>query len=137
MKQNSGSVVQRVTNTSRKIFSSFVLLFCFSGVIGITMQFLELKWKWLEMTSIILFSISAVWLVISWITPGILIISGRPWLAHAWLRGINKEVIWDTPWEELQRTQKFAIYFWSIFISGSALGALIVFTRIVIREWFP
>jgi hypothetical protein len=101
------------------------------------MQFLELKWKWLEMTSIILFSISAVWLVISWITPGILIISGRPWLAHAWLRGINKEVIWDTPWEELQRTQKFAIYFWSIFISGSALGALIVFTRIVIREWFP
>jgi hypothetical protein len=109
------------------------LLFCFSGAIGITLQFLELKWKWLEIICMTLFSISAVLLVISWITPGVLIILGTPWLAHAWLRGINSSVIWDMPWEQLSGIQKFLIYFWAIFISGSALLAIVTFILLSIR----
>ena len=133
MKQNSEAMVKRIAYTSWRVFSSSMLLFFLAGAIATLLQLLELKWRWLEIMELVLFAISALLIAISWITPGILIILGTPWLAKAWLQGVRRGGIWDTPWEQLSGTQKFLIYFWAIFISGSALLGIITFILLSIR----
>ena len=133
MKQNSEAMVKRIAYTSWRVFSSSMLLFFLAGAIATLLQLLELKWRWLEIMELVLFAISALLIAISWITPGILIILGTPWLAKAWLQGVRRGGIWDTPWEQLSGIQKFLIYFWAIFISGSALLGIITFILLSIR----
>ncbi len=134
MKNRSESMMQRITATSRNIFSSAILFLCLAGVISAFFQLLGLKWKWLEIVSTMLFVISVFLLAISWVTPGILIILKTPWLAHVWLRGINREVIWDKPWEQLSSIQKSLIYFWSILFFCFVLLAIIAFILQIIRR---
>jgi hypothetical protein len=110
-----------------------MLFFCLSGVILTLLQLLELKWRWLEIINITLFAISVLLLAISWLTPGILIILGTPWLAYAWFRGMNTAIVQDKPWEQLSGFQKISIYFWAIFISGFTLLAIIAFILLAIR----
>jgi hypothetical protein len=127
MSQEHQSTVQRLTYISRNIFYSFLLIFCLSAVFGIFSQVLEISWTWFEVIGHALLVFSVGLLVISWITPGILILLGKPWLAHAWLRGINPVAIWKTPWEQSSGFQDFLIYFWSILFSGFTLFGIIGF----------
>jgi hypothetical protein len=111
MNQNPERIIQKYTSISRRIFLSVWLLFFLGGVIAAAKIFLELEWKWLEVTGMVLFSLAELMLALSWITPGILIGFGVPWLAHAWLRGINPVAISDTPWEQLSSGKKVLTYF--------------------------
>lgn len=124
MIQEHQSTVQRVAYISRNIFYSFMLIFVTVFVISFL---LEISGTWFELIGRVLLVFSVGLLVISWITPGILILFGKPWLAHAWLRGINPVAIWDTPWEQSSGLQKFLIYFWSILFSGFTLFGIIGF----------
>jgi hypothetical protein len=135
MKQNSEYLVQKFNSISRKIFVSFLVLFFLGGAIGASLRSLHVTWKWLEIISIILLAISVLLLAISWITPGILILLRVPWLAHAWLRGINPVAISDTPWKQLSGFQKFYFCFMSIVISGITLFGIVTFTLQGIRGW--
>jgi hypothetical protein len=125
MSQEHQSTVQRFTYISRNIFYSSLLIFCLSAVFGIFL--LEISWMWFEVIGRVLLVFSVGLLVISWITPGILILLGKSWLAHAWLRGINPVAIWKTPWEQSSGFQKFLVYFWSILFSGFTLFGIIGF----------
>ena len=125
MKQDYNPAVQRVTYTSRKIFLSSILIFLISAAIGIPIQVLELRWKWLEILGGVFIVIALLLLAISWITPGVLIIFGVPWFSHAWLRGINPLAVWKKPWTQLSGFQKALIYFWSLLFSGFTLLAII------------
>ncbi len=118
MEQSSKSIIEKFTYISRKIFSSCILFGFFFGAIVTLLQLLELKWRWLEIISLVILVIAVLLFIISWITPGILILLRTPWLAYAWLRGINTFVFGDTPWEDLSSIQKFPTYFWSILPLG-------------------
>jgi hypothetical protein len=133
MKRSSEFTIQKFTSTSRRIYFLSIVLFFLAGAIGILLQSLSLKWKWFGVISIVLLIASVLLLAISWITPGILIISRAPWLAHAWLRGINTTIVWDKPWEQLSGFQKFLIYFWSLLLSGFTLLAIVGFILQAIR----
>ena len=136
MKQNSEYLVQKFNSTSKKIFISFMVLFFLGGAIGASLQSLHVTWKWLEIISITLLAISVLLLAISWITPGILILLRVPWLAHAWLRGINPVAISNTSWEQLSGFQKVLIYFGSILISSFTLFGIVTFILRGIRgKW--
>jgi|GEM_PF-3429609 len=132
MKQNSDDRVQRVTYTSRKVFSLTIFLFCLAGAIAALFQLLELTWKWLEMVGIILFGISQLLLVVSFIVPGVLIVLGTPRLAHAWFRGGNK-TIWKTPWENLSGFSKYCFYFGALLSFIFALLIILVWVLQAIR----
>ena len=127
MMQDDKSIVQKVNQTSKRIFWSSVFIFCFSALIGIPLQIWDFRWSWLDVLGGVLFVIALLLLVISWVTPGILIIFGVPRLTHAWLRGINPVAIRNKSWEELSDFEKVLIYFWAILLSGFTLLAIIGF----------
>ena len=120
--QNSEITVQKM---SRKIIILFFLFFLSSGAIAFISEFLELKWKWLEVIGISLpLTISELLLAISWITPGILIALRVPWFAHAWLEGMGIMGVSYTPWEQLSTSKKISTYFWGLALSAVALVAI-------------
>ena len=125
MNQDHDSSVQRFTYISRRIMYSFILIFCLLATIGIFLQVLGFSGYWLETIGAVLFVIAAVFLGISWIMPGVLIVLGVPWLAQAWLRGMNPVAVWKTSWEQSSVFQKCLIYFWSTLFSGFTLFAII------------
>jgi len=115
--QNSESIFQKFMLISRNIFFLiflFILIVVFSGMFGIT-------WLgWIE-------SISVFLIFVSLVTPGILVLLKVPWLAQAWLRGINPFGFPATPWEQLSTGAKFSVYFSSILSSASIIIIIIVF----------
>lgn len=124
MKWKSEPVVQRTILISRRIFwVFFIIFFLLAGLIRELAEFFKLNW--LLMTAPFIGGISLVLLAISWIMPGILILFRLPWLARAWLRGVNPIVISVTPWEQLSGVQKFLTYIWSLTFSGFTLLAII------------
>lgn len=127
MNWRSESTVKMFASISSRIFISFIVLFCLSGTIGALSIFYEIKWKWLEVFNALLYIISELLLVVSWVTPGILIVLRVPWLAHAWLRGINPIAVPSTPWEQLSSGRKASIYFYAIGISALTLFAIVGF----------
>ena len=134
MMQNEAATVQKVYRISKRIFWSSILIGCLSALLGIPLQILELTWRWFDIFGGVLIAIAMLLLVISWVTPGILIILGVPRLTHAWLRGINPVAIRNKPWEELSDFEKVLIYFWAILLSGFTLLAIIGFTLENLRK---
>lgn len=124
MNWKSEAEIKRITLISRKIFwIFFITLFLLAGLIS---ELAELyKLRWLEKAPIFIGGISLFLLAVSWIMPGILILLGVPWLARAWLRGVNPVAISATPWEQLSSGQKLLTYVWSLIFSGFILLAII------------
>jgi hypothetical protein len=123
MKWKSEFTVRKTVLISRLTFWLFFGFFLLAGLISEAAEIDNLKW--LKLVPPFVGGISLVLLVISWITPGILILMGLPWLARAWHRGINPILDSDIPWEQLSNAQKFLTYFWSLLISGFTLLAII------------
>ena len=127
MKWKSEFTINKTTKTSRNIFWSSMGLFVLAGVISAFTESFDLKW--LEITLPFIGGSSVILLVVSWITPGMLVFSGFPWLAHAWLRGINPIGVSSTSWDEMSSGGKISIYFYSMFLSGGMIFAIIGFIR--------
>ena len=81
------------------------------------------NWKWLEIPGSILTAVIFILFIISWITPGLLVVLGTPQLVHAWLRGILG--VRNKSWEELSDIEKVLIYFWAILLSGFTVLAIV------------
>jgi hypothetical protein len=127
MNWKSELTINKTIIISRKIFWSSMGLFVLAGVISAFTESFDLKW--LEVTIPFIGGISIILLVISWITPGILVLLGVPWLAHAWLRGINSIGISSSPWAQMSAGGKGLIYLYSILFSGLTVFAIIGFIR--------
>ena len=125
MKSNSEITTERTVLVSRKTFWSYVLLIILSGSISVLVTFNELTWKWLEILGSVLSATGFFLLIISWITPGVLVLFGVPWLAHAWLRGMNPIAFPPTPWNELSRGKRVSVYFTSVFFFIFAVAGLL------------
>ena len=68
--------------------------------------------------------------LISWIVPGILLISQTPWFAFAWLRGMNPIAFPSTPWNELSKGKKRSVYFTAVFLFiFAAVGLLFLIAK--------
>ena len=92
---------------SRNVFNlSFVLLLS-PGIL------LLLRNEWLRNILIGIFLIGAILMMVSWTTPAILILFGKPWFAWAWLQGRGGN--WRSPksWEILSSKEKKLLYFHS------------------------
>lgn len=61
----------------------------------------------------------------SWLVPGISIVLRAPWVAQAWLKGINSSFP-AAPWNELSKGQKFSIHFYSLSCFVAAVGIAIL-----------
>jgi hypothetical protein len=107
--------------TSRIIFGLVIILLLCAGI------FSAINVLWLNWLSSIAFVFVQILLIVSWITPGFLVVLGRPWLAQAWLRGINTILIPSTPWEILPISKKIMVYFYSLSISAFVIFAVIAF----------
>lgn len=134
MKWKSDAVVQRTVLISRRIFwVFFIIFFLLAGLIRELAEFYKLNW--LLMTTPFIGGISLTLLAISWIMPGILILLRLPWLARAWLRGVNPIAVTATPWEQLSSGQKFLTYVWSLVFSGFTLLAITGLIIQAFRKW--
>jgi len=125
MKEKSETIIQRYTLISRGVFYSACIAIFLAWLNAQVITFLGLKWRLLEVIGTLLILFMALMLIISWITPGILIVLRSPWLAQAWLRGINPFAISAAPWEQLSNGKKLLIYFWSLLLSGFTLLTII------------
>jgi len=134
MKWQTESIIKKFTSVSSRVFISFIVMFCLSGAIGALSIFFGINWKWLKVISALLNAISELLLVVSWVTPGLLIILGVPRLARAWLRGINPIAVSSTPWEELSNEEKISVYLYAIGISAFTLFAIVGFVLYNIRR---
>jgi hypothetical protein len=121
MQSKSEFTINKTNLVSRRITFSWILLFAFSGIVELLIIFNELEWKWLEAIGLGFRIIALSLIVFSWIMPGVLILLGAPWLAHAWLRGINPIGISSSPWEKMPFGGKVSIYLLSIIISGAMM----------------
>jgi hypothetical protein len=125
MERKSELAVEKIVLISRRIFWSFMALFFLAGLVSAFTESYDLKW--LEAIVPFIGGISLLLLVASWIMPGILILLGVPWLAHAWLRGINPIGISSTPWEEMSVGGKFLIYLYSTILFVAIILAIMSF----------
>jgi hypothetical protein len=82
---------------------------------------------WSNWLSSVIFLFVLILIIVSWATPGLLVVSGKPWFAQAWLRGINSLIIPATPWEELAIGKKIMIYFYSISSSAFVIFGVVAF----------
>jgi hypothetical protein len=114
-------------NFKKNIFSCLIC-FCISGALMASSIFFELTWQWITIISGLLYVLSALLLVISWVAPIIFIVLNLPWLAHAWLRGINPIGVSPKPWEELSDWEKISIYLYSIGLPLLTVVAIVGFT---------
>lgn len=113
MEKDSDRLFQEISILSKKIFISFFVFFLGAFVLSMA------KVGWLASIS---FAISYILIFISWIAPGSFIIFGKPWLAHAWFRGINPIAISKTPWNQLSGFKKFLIYLNSLVFFIGMIG---------------
>ncbi len=134
MTQDDKSAVQVVTKISSRTFYSSILIFASCALFSRVFRTLLLRWTWLGLVSTTLLVIAELLLVISWITPGVLLILGKPQYTHAWLRVINPVVIQNKPWEELRYIQKVLICFWAILLSGFTLLGVVGFSLQYLRK---
>ena len=134
MIQDDKSAVQRVTKISSRIFYSSILIFASWALFSRIFRTLLLRWTWLGLVGTTLLVIAELLVVISWITPGILLILGMPQYTHAWLRGINPVAIQNKSWEELRYMQKVLICFWAILLSGFTLLGVVGFSLQYLRK---
>ena len=111
MKDRSQKTAVVIRDFSRNIFILLLLIMFVAIITGIKI----LVW------------LGGVLLVVSWLTPGVLLILNRPWLAQSWLRGINSAWIPASPWEELSSGKKFLIYINSLIFFGFVVVAFLVF----------
>jgi hypothetical protein len=102
-------------------------LFFLAGVLSALVEVYALKW--LEIIAKFLGGTSLVLIAISWIMPGIFILRGIPWIAHAWLRGINPLGVYSRPWEQLSTGGKVSVYIHSIIISAFMVIAVVAFIQ--------
>ena len=119
----SESVVNQTVKISRRIlWVLFIIFFLLAGLLNELTEIFNLNW--LRVFLPFIGGISLISLAISWVMPGILILIGKPWLARAWLRGINSIAVSATPWEQLSGWQKLLTYIWSFIFSGFTLLAI-------------
>ncbi len=112
-----GRLFREIATLSKNVFLLIlVLAICsvFSELLGI---------KWLLATFGILFLLA---FLVSWITPGVFVILWRPWLAHAWLYGINPIMISSKPWTQLSNLAKIGICAQSMIMALFASVGLIM-----------
>jgi len=107
----------RIVTLSR-VFNLLLIFLLFPGgiVLGIALNV-----EWIGLMSMFLVCVSGI-------LPGLFILFNAPWIAQAWLRGMNPHFIPETPWEKLSKGKKFSIYFYSVigFIAAIAGIFLIV-----------
>jgi hypothetical protein len=127
MKWKFEFTINQTTLISRRIFWSFIGVFIFTGLISTFTETYNVRW--LNIFVPFIGWISLILLAISWLMPGILILLGVPWFAHAWLRGINPIGISSRPFEQMSNGEIFLIYFYSIIISAFMVVAIIAFVR--------
>jgi hypothetical protein len=125
MSYRSEVAVHKVTLLSKRILLSWIITTVIDGLVGGATILLGIRWKLMEIIAIVLFGFAALLLTISWTAPGIFIILRVPWLARAWLRGINPILIPDKPWEQLSGGEKFAVYFHAIVFFVFTLGIVV------------
>jgi hypothetical protein len=107
-------------SVSKIIFRSFLFLFAIAGIMAI------LGITWLLPISIWLSKLSSILLIISWITPGLLVILNVPWLARGWLRGINPLYYSKRqPWGYLSSRERISVYIQSIVLFSFVVITLI------------
>lgn len=106
-----------ISKLSRNIFFSSLGF----APLSVLSEILQLNWLVVAFT--VLFVVAVL---ISWITPGIFLMLGKPWLAHAWLRGINPIWYSATPWRQLSLGAKVYIIVQSTIIAVFASMALII-----------
>ena len=97
MKWKSESTVNRTTKISTRIFASGWIFFLLAGLMGILADQFDLKF--LGLLAPFVGGVFWILLTISWLMPGVLLLFGVPWLAHAWLRGVTNIWIPAKSWE--------------------------------------
>lgn len=105
----------KLVSVSRRIQFLFYLLFPVGAILGM-------------ISRVILFSyIGPSLIFVSWLVPGLSIVLGAPWIAQAWLKGINSSFP-ATPWNQLTKGQKLSIYFYSMcsFTAAAGIAILVV-----------
>ena len=102
---------EKYENFSRNIFWCSIVFMIFSGVLS------TVNAGWSNWLSSFFFIFVLILIIVSWTTSGLLVILGKPWLAQAWLRGINSFIIPATPWDELSIGKKIMIYFYLMSMS--------------------
>lgn len=129
MKTKSVFLIERTILISRRM--NLLFLPFFIGVsAGLLIEFFNVNWKWLEAVASFLIGISLLVLAISWVMPGIFLLLGIPWLAHAWLQGGNPYLFPPTPWEQTHSIDKLLVYINSIIPPA----AIIVVTILILRS---
>src|SRR5215203_2508109 len=94
-------LVVEISKLSKNIFLSF---FGF-GVVYFLSFILELKWLGAISGTLLMFAV-----IVSWLTPGIFILFGKPWYAHAWLGGINPFAYSVKSWRHVASGIKVAVF---------------------------
>lgn len=105
----------RIVKTSR-VFNLLLVLLLFPG--GIALGVI-LNTKWLGLIAMFL-------LCVSGIIPALFIFINTPWVAQAWLRGMNPRFFPETPWEQLPKGTKFSVYFYSAIGFIASLAGIII-----------
>ena len=134
MKWKSEVTIAKVALVSSRITWSYILLIVLCGSLDAVLRYFKLEWQWLNVIGSFLTIVALLLLIISWIMPGILILLGVPWVAHAWIRGINPITVPSTPWEQMSSERKTSIYLYSILISGFTIFAIVVFTLFNLQQ---
>ena len=117
MDEYKDRVALEISRLSRNIFISFFIF----PLLSLLSKLIQLQW--LAMFFGILFMLS---FFVGWIMPGIFTVLGKPWFAHAWLRGINP--IWYSAesWKQLSSGTKVGVILQSIVMSIFASIALVM-----------
>lgn len=111
---------------SKKTIVYFIIFFVLYGLVIAILTFFEINAEWLRRISVVLLIFSELLLAVSWLTPGILILTRFPSLAYAWLEGMNLFSLSYTlvPWKELTSLQKTSTYFLGITLFAIAFVAI-------------
>jgi len=117
MDDYQGRLFREIATLSKNIFLSFFV----SAICSLLSQLLGIKWL-LTIFGILFLLVFFV----SWITPGVFVILWRPWLAHAWLYGINPIMISSKPWTQLSDFAKTGICAQSLIMASFASVGLIM-----------
>ena len=116
--------LQALTNFSRNIFILCIVFFLGAFLLS------RIEFEWL--VSICL-AISYILLFFSWIAPGLFVLSGKPWLANVWLRGINPIAVSKTPWDQLPIAKKVLLYLYSAILFIVMIGSAMIFIDSLIK----
>ena len=124
MEQSNQIAAEKMFLISRRITWVFFISFIPAGIMAFLVQ--NFNQTWLEIVIPWLFGIACIFIIASWIMPGIFVLFRVPWLARAWLKGITPRITLKS-WEEYSRAEVFSTYFWSIFYFGCMVLGIIGF----------